>query len=52
MRGDTVKWIADACNGDAQDKARLISIGEAIEDYEIFYGEKKEAALAQGSLPK
>ncbi|RKN86783.1 hypothetical protein [Paenibacillus ginsengarvi] len=35
---DTVKWIADACDGDAKDLTRIIPIGEAIEDYELFYG--------------
>lgn len=37
---DTVRWIADACDGDAQDEARHIPVLEALEDYEIFHGEK------------
>ncbi|MDF2683968.1 MAG: hypothetical protein K0R47_5158 [Brevibacillus sp.] len=44
----TVKWIADACDGDRQDEARVISIGDAVEDYEVFYGENEKAA-GQGS---
>jgi hypothetical protein len=45
----TVKWIADACDGDRQDEARVIPIGDAVEDYEVFYGGKSEnAALSRG----
>ncbi|MEF3312350.1 hypothetical protein PV433_26035 [Paenibacillus sp. GYB004] len=46
----TVKWIADACDGDRQDEARVIPIGEAIEDYEVFYGESENAALSRGDV--
>jgi hypothetical protein len=35
---DTVRWIADACDGDARDEARIIPVQEAIEDFEVFYG--------------
>lgn len=47
---DTVRWIADACDGDAQDKARIIPIGEAIEDFEIIYGQNEKAAMAPAAL--
>lgn len=47
---DTVRWIADACDGDARDEARIIPIGDAIDDYEVFYGENEKAALAQAAI--
>ncbi|MBD2861632.1 hypothetical protein [Paenibacillus oceani] len=46
----TVKWIADACDGDRQDTARVIPIGDAVEDFEVFYGKSENAALSRGDV--